>query len=145
MLDGCLVAGADLVFSQGGGGQIFNKKNRKFCRIFFGWIKLIFRALPKYYRDDLVFGQSFCAAGRILKPKQAKKVVFWPINCVFFGARSLRKISIFWGQSAFRKFLGSVTKNGYLKLVQRGDPFQTIVRKEYNLPSMISVLKKNLD
>ena len=40
---------------------------------------------------------------------------------MFFGARSPFKISIYFGaKSAFRKILGSVTKNGYLKKVQRG-------------------------
>ena len=38
----------------------------------------------------------------------------------FFGARSPLKVSIYWRQNAFRKFLGPVTKNGYLKAVQRG-------------------------
>ena len=43
--------------------------------------------------------------------KQTKKGIFRPLKkLVFIGAKG-----------AFRKILGSVTKNGYLKIVQKGD------------------------
>ena len=53
--------------------------------------------------------------------------------CIWATSASIRgEIAFFWGalptqnyfgaKGAFRKILGSVTKNGYLKIVQRGDP-----------------------
>ena len=59
--------------------------------------------------------------------KQAKKAFlgnFWKIlteKSRFFGARSPFKLIHF---GVFRKILGSVTKNGYLKIVQR-EPFES--------------------
>ena len=55
------------------------------------------------------YHQIFCAVGKILK-KQVKTGVFRQfLELIYVGA-----------QCAFRKILGSVTKNGYLKIVQRG-------------------------
>ena len=46
--------GADLGFSRGGGGGAdFQKKIQKFC-LFFRLTKLIFRALPKYYKEPVL-------------------------------------------------------------------------------------------
>ena len=39
----------------------------------------------------------------------------------FLGARSTSKLVYIGGEGAFRKILGSITKNGYLKIVQRRD------------------------
>ena len=74
-------AGADQGFPRGGGGGIFKKKIENFVHLFFRSTKLIFRALPRHYKDPErpCFGQNICATGKILK-KQGEKAVF--------GARS---------------------------------------------------------
>ena len=65
-----------------------------FVDLFFKSTRNDFPSSPKALKRPC-FGQIFCAAGKILKKKQAKKGVF-------------------------RQFLGSITKYGYLKIVQRG-------------------------
>ena len=50
---------------------------------------------------------------------------FWKIlteNRVFSTRAPPSKLVYIGAQGAFRKFLGSMTKNGHLKIVQRGDP-----------------------
>ena len=57
-------------------------------------------------------------------PKRAFLGTFWkvwPKNCGFL-ARAPSKLVCSGAQSAFRKFLGYINKNWYLKIVQRGDP-----------------------
>ena len=92
---------------------------------FFRTTKLIFRALPNLYKDP-VFAKTSAPQAKFRKKKQDKKCVirpffgkFWQENRVFFGVRSPLKVSINW---RLKKLLGFVTKNGYLKIVQRGDP-----------------------
>ena len=68
--------------------------------------------------------QKFAGGGGGGGGGEVKRAVFghflenFTKNRVFFGARSPSKL-VFIG--AFRKFLGSVTKNGFLKKYQRGD------------------------
>ena len=101
----------------GGGGCRF----AKICRPFFQFDQMSFSTLKTLKRP--CFGQIFCAAGKILKKRRPKKEfleTFWKImtkKLRFLGARSPLKIVHI---GAFKKLLGSVTKYGYLKIVQRG-------------------------
>ena len=102
------------------GGRIF-KNCRKFCRPFFIFFLSSAKALFYPY-----FGQIFCAAGKILK-RQAKKGVFGHFlensdqKIAFFRrALPLTKLVYIDARGAFTNFLGSITKNGYLKIVHRG-------------------------
>ena len=55
--------------------------------------------------------------------KKAKKSVKKrPNNRVFSARASPSNLVKIGAKGVFRKFLGSVTKYGYLKIVQRGDP-----------------------
>ena len=60
-------AGADLGFSRG--GRIFKKVSKILSSFFFRPTKMIFRPLPKRYKDpeEPCFGKNFCAAGKSLK------------------------------------------------------------------------------
>ena len=89
--------GADLGFylrGVGGGGADFRKSFEKICRPFFK------QSTQNTSRP--CFGQTLCAAGKILK-KQTRKAflvvgTFWKTLTKkprFFGARSPFKISIF--------------------------------------------------
>ena len=107
-----------MILSRGGGGEggFSKKKNsRKFCRLFFSRsTKLIFPALPRHYRDPVLakkfwqkflgsFLWKFCPKSRVFSSRVL------PSKLVYIGA-----------EGALRTFLGPVTKNGYLKVVQRG-------------------------
>ena len=78
----------------------------------------MFRALPKHCFVPILAKTS---------APQAKFLgTFWKIltkKSRFLGARSTSKLVYIGGEGAFRKSLGSITKNGYLKIVQRGRPF----------------------
>ena len=89
-------------------------------------IKLIFdlsQALKKsqFWPNNLRHRQNFKNLGQ----KKAFLGTFWIIltkskNRVFFRARSHSKLVYIGAKGAFRKFLRSVTKNGYFKIVKRG-------------------------
>ena len=110
-------------FSRGGGG--FSKNFRKFCRPFFWVEQSEFPSSPKALKRPC-FGKIFCAAGKNLKNRPKKTgqkkrlrnpVFFWralppPKKFVYIGA-----------VGAFTKILRSVTKYGYLKIVQWGALF----------------------
>ena len=106
-------SGADLGFSRGVGAG-FQKEVENFDDLFFYFrsTQFDFLSSPKALFCPY-FGKSFCAAGKFLK-KQSKTAflgTFWKIltkKLLFFGARSPLKISKYWRQGAFRKFLGSV-------------------------------------
>ena len=58
--------------------------------------------------------------------KQAKKhfltnLEHFDLMVAFFGALSSSKLVYICAKGALSKFLGSVTKNGYLKINQRGN------------------------
>ena len=58
-----------------------------------------------------------------MKKDRPKKGAFLKIlnkKIAFFRRALPLKISIYWCKGAFRNILGSVTKNGYLKIIQRG-------------------------
>ena len=95
-------------------------------------------ALPKNYRDPVLAKVSVLA-------KIFEKGVlgsFWKIltkKLRFFGAPSPSKLVYFSAKGAFRKVLRSFTKNGCLKLVQRGDPLgrqgvESLWEKEASAP-----------
>ena len=112
--------GADLQFSQGGGG--FSKKFWNF------FVDLFFLGRPNLFSElfqsttKTLFCQKFLRRRQNVEKTGQKKAflgTFWKLftkTSRFFGARSHLK------KCAFRKILGSVTKNGYFKIVQRGDP-----------------------
>ena len=117
--------GGSRIFSRG--GAVFSKKNRKFWRPFFlGRANWLFKHSQSTFLP-LFWQKIFCSAGKFLK-KQSKRPflgTFWKIltkNCVFFGARSPSKLVYIRAEGAFRKILGSVGQNGFLKKYQRGDP-----------------------
>ena len=94
------------------------KNNSKILSTFF---QVDFSSSPKAVKRPW-FGQTFCAAGKIKKnrPKKAFLGSFWKNltkKSSFFGARFPSKLV---NIGAFKNFLGSISKNGYLKIVQRG-------------------------
>ena len=102
------LAGSDLGFSRG--GFRFSKKKTILLTFFLGrpnWFSEL-----SYITIKNPFWPNFLGRRQNFE-KTGQKVAF-------FGARSPLKVSIYWRQNAFRKFLGPVTKNGYLKAVQRG-------------------------
>ena len=123
--EGChrriLATEADLGFSRGESG--FSKKLRNFNDLFFRSTKLISAPQPK------------------LKKKTGQKRRFQNVDqsCVFLGARSPSKLAYIGAKGAFRKILGSISLNGYLKVVQRGKPLggQGVesLREETSAPS----------
>ena len=112
--------GVYLGFSRGGDG--FSKNVRKLWP-FLSANKLIFRDLPKHCFAPIL--AKFCALHAKCWKTGQKSVLkapsgnFRPKNCVFSAHATSSKL-IYIG--ALRKFLGSIAKNGYLKLAQGGDP-----------------------
>ena len=99
---------------------------------------MIFRALPKHWKNPVLV-KFFAPQAKSWKTglhKNAFLGTFWKILT--------KKMHFFWralppqskyifrvrqSKYIFRKFLGSVTKYGYLEIVQRGDP---LVGRESN-------------
>ena len=100
-------------FSRGGGGESgFSKKMKILSTFLFRLTKLIFWGLPNH--DKTQIWRNFLRRRQIFLKKKAKNIFLaraTPSKLVYSGA-----------DGAFRKLLGSVTKIGYLKIVQRGDP-----------------------
>ena len=118
------VRGGSRIFSRGG-GRIF-KNLRKCCRPFFRSTKLIFFKFCQSTKKSL-FWPNFLPRRQIIK-KLSKKGVFRQFLKILtkklpFSARAPpSKLVYIDAEGAFRKNLGSVTKTGYLKIIQRGDP-----------------------
>ena len=55
--------------------------------------------------------------------RELREDYFDQIIVFFFGACFPSKLVNIGAKGALRKILGSVNQNGYLKLVQRGEPF----------------------
>ena len=100
--------GVSRIFSRGEGLADFQKTFEKFVDLFFESTKLIFRALPKHKKVPVL--PIISAPNFLFWPKFWKLARAPPSKLVYIGAKG-----------AFRKFLGSVTKNGYFKIVQKGD------------------------
>ena len=109
--------GADLGFSRGR-VEFSKKKFKNFVDLFLRLTKLIFRALPKHCFVP------FWPTRKTLKKKTSKKSVWRLFFCkiltknrVFFLARAPPSKLVYIGaDGAFKKTLGSVAKNGYLKI-----------------------------
>ena len=97
--------GGSRIFSRGGGADL--QKTFKYFVDLFLWVDQIdFTSNPKKNR-----------------PKKTFLGTFWKIDlkiAVIFGAHSPSKLVYIGAEGVFRKFLGSVFKNGYFKIVQRG-------------------------
>ena len=115
--------GGSRIFSRGGADFQNNSKVFLITFFYFGQsigFSELFQITLQTYLD-----QNFCAAGKCLKKGQKKTFLgnFWNIltkESRFLGARSPSKLVYIGAKGAFRKVLGSVNKNGYLKIVQRG-------------------------
>ena len=109
------------IFSRGG-GRIFKKILKILVDLLFRSFKLIFQALSMKRVKRPCFGQNFCPAGKSLK-KQAKKGFFWHFLEIYdFSARAHPSKLVYIGaKGALKKVWGPSAKNGYLKVVQRGD------------------------
>ena len=110
--------GGSRIFSNQGAD--FQKSFKKFCRPFCRSTKLIFPALSKHCFVSILAKFSWQKFEQI----QAKKGVFrhflgkfWLKNCKKIPPSKLVYIG---AEGATRKLLGSITKNGYWKIVQRG-------------------------
>ena len=98
--------GGSRVFSRGGGG--FSKYFGKFCPTFFRSTKMIFRALPKHYKDRVLSKFSAQQAAKLWRnrPKIAVSGTFSKMFTKkprFFGARSSLKFSVYWRQRLLLK------------------------------------------
>ena len=82
---------------------------------------MVFPALPKHYNDPVL--AKISAQNLEKKAEKAFLGTFWKTltkKLRFFSARALpSKLVCSGAKGALRKILGSVTKNGYLKIVQR--------------------------
>ena len=122
--------GGSRIFSRGGGGgggwRIF-KKNPKILTFFLGQPNRFFELSQSNLLP--LFWQKFLRRRQIFEKKTVKKGVFRHFLKNFdkkiafiFGARSPSKLVYIGAKGAFRKILGSIGQNGFLKKYQRGDP-----------------------
>ena len=114
--------GGSKIFSSGGGGGGFSKGRPNWFS-FFRSTKLIFWALLNHSKDP-IFTKFSAPHAKFWKnrPKKAFLGNFWKILTKKSARAPLSKFVYIGAKGAFRKTLGSVTKNGYLKILQRGDP-----------------------
>ena len=111
-------SGADLGFSRG--KDFLKIKFPKFLSIFLGRPNWLFE-LSQSTKKCLKFS---ALQAKLWKTGQKRRFSalfgnLWPKNCVF-SARATPSKLVYIGSKAFRKVIGSVNKNGSLKIVQSG-------------------------
>ena len=87
--------GASRIFSRG--VEIFKKKFKNYVDLFFRATKLIFRALPKHFKDPVLAKISL---SQEFSKNRTKRHFLENVyqKIAFSGARSPLKISIYWRQ-----------------------------------------------